>query len=132
MKLVTPTLPLRNCRFAITASLMAISAVMVASPTMAQTATDLLNDPTGTGVPSNPFSDENQGFGSVFDLIHRATLSNSISADEFNQQQQEDITDEAAAFRERQQDLFRQQTQTPYQMFVPNPVQPPVQSPETR
>jgi hypothetical protein len=99
---------------------------------MAQTATDLLNDPTGTGVPSNPFSDENQGFGSVFDLIHRATLSNSISADEFNQQQQEDITDEAAAFRERQQDLFRQQTQTPYQMFVPNPVQPPVQSPETR
>lgn len=130
MKLVTLTLPFRLGLTTI-GSLMVALALMT-SPAGAQSATDLLNDPTGTGASSNPFADEDQGFNSVFDLIHRATLGSSVSIDEFNQQQQEDLTDEAAAFRERQQELFRQQTQTPYQLFAPNPAQPPVPGAEIR
>ncbi|MBE7383652.1 MAG: hypothetical protein F6J95_019810 [Leptolyngbya sp. SIO1E4] len=44
-----------------------------------------------------------------FDLIHRAILAPSISSEEFQQQQQRAISDEAEAFRLRQQEALRQQ-----------------------
>ena len=71
-------------------------------------------------VASDPIVDANEGFTSpdggdgIFDsatgpldLIHRAVLMNNTSLSEFQEQQQGRISDEAAGFREAQQQAIR-------------------------
>lgn len=60
------------------------------------------NSPDGG---SDLFSDPN----APLDLIHRAILMNNMSLTEFRQQQQQRISNEAANFRQRQQEALRQQ-----------------------
>jgi len=47
--------------------------------------------------------------GNPFELIHRALSAPSLSTDEFQAQQQRAISNEAEAFRLRQQEALRQQ-----------------------
>lgn len=71
---------------------------------------------------SDPFSRTNDadGFG-VFDLIHRATLGNNRSLDDFSSEQNESLDAAAAQFRARQ----RQQIQGQGQASQVNPVSTP-------
>lgn len=60
----------------------------------------------------DPFSSRNDNpTGSLFDLIHRAQLGNSRSAEEFNSDKNQSLNDAAAEFRKKQQ----QRIQTPSQ-----------------
>lgn len=60
----------------------------------------------------DPFSSRNDDpTGSLFDLIHRAQLGNSRSAEEFNADKNQNLNDAAAEFRKKQQQ--RIQTPTP-------------------
>jgi hypothetical protein len=49
--------------------------------------------------------------GTMFDLFHRAVLGVPRSSSEFGQEQQNSIGTEASGFRQRQQELLRQQQQ---------------------
>ncbi len=71
----------------------------------------------------DPFSSRNDNpTGSLFDLIHRAQLGNSRSAEEFNADKNQSLNDAAAEFRKKQQ----QRIQTPPQAgTVDNPVTTP-------
>ncbi len=52
----------------------------------------------------DPFSSRNDNpTGSIFDLIHRAQLGTSRSADEFNAEKNQSLNDAAAEFRKKQQ-----------------------------
>ena len=60
----------------------------------------------------DPFSSRNDNpTGSLFDLIHRAQLGNSRSAEEFNTEKNQSLNDAATEFRKKQQ----QRTQAPSQ-----------------
>ena len=60
----------------------------------------------------DPFSSRNDNpTGSLFDLIHRAQLGNSRSAEEFNTDKNQSLNDAATEFRKKQQ----QRTQAPSQ-----------------
>ncbi|MBD0334202.1 MAG: hypothetical protein ICV62_01820 [Cyanobacteria bacterium Co-bin13] len=87
------------------------------SPAVAQD-----NNDVGTANLINP----NQGFPSSdagadllsdpmgpMELIHRAVLMNNMSLNEFRQQQQERISDEASSFRQLQQEALRRQPAAP-------------------
>jgi hypothetical protein len=70
----------------------------------------LLDTPqSGDGFSSDPFSGNgsNQVNG-VFNIINRAILAPTTSQSDFFQQQQENLGQEAADFRARQQELLRQ------------------------
>lgn len=65
----------------------------------------------------DPFSSRNDNpTGSLFDLIHRAQLGTSRSADEFNADKNQSLNDAAAEFRKKQQ----QRIQTPSQVGTVN------------
>ena len=52
----------------------------------------------------DPFSSRNDNpTGSLFDLIHRAQLGNSRSAEEFNTDKNQSLNDAATEFRKKQQ-----------------------------
>ncbi len=52
----------------------------------------------------DPFSSRNDNpTGSLFDLIHRAQLGSSRSAEEFNTEKNQSLNDAAAEFRKKQQ-----------------------------
>jgi len=51
--------------------------------------------------------------GSLFDLFHRAVLGTPRSSSEFGQDQQNSLGSEASDFRQRQQELLRQQQGNP-------------------
>ncbi|MGF1523681.1 MAG: hypothetical protein ACFBSF_15295 [Leptolyngbyaceae cyanobacterium] len=88
-------------------TLASAGAVLTADVAMAQTASEV--------DPLEGFETDDDGadfFGegsSPFDAIHRAILTPSMSAGEFQQQQQESISTEAESFRLRQQEALRQQ-----------------------
>ncbi len=61
----------------------------------------------------DPFSSRNDNpTGSLFDLIHRAQLGTSRSAEEFNTDKNQSLNDAATEFRKKQQ----QRTQSPSQV----------------
>ncbi len=107
--------PLQMVRAA--AALATLGFLTFAAGAQAQTATA---DPTQA-----PRVNASEGFGSAdtnpnsfggginpFDLIHRATLLNGTSMDDFNRQQRGHLSNEAANFRMLQQEaLQRQQAQ---------------------
>jgi hypothetical protein len=80
---------------------------------------------TGTDPTRAPRVDAAEGFGtteagglfgesgSPFDLIHRAVLMNGTSLEDYSRQQQGQLSDEAASFRQRQQEALRQQQAQP-------------------
>lgn len=73
---------------------------------------------------NDPFSssrDDADGFG-VFDLIHRATLGNNRSLQDYSTEQNENLDAAAAQFRSRQRERIQGQDQ-------PTPVNP-VTTPE--
>jgi hypothetical protein len=69
------------------------------------------------------------GMGTMFDLFHRAVLGVPRSSSDFGQEQQNSIGSEASGFRQRQQELLRQQqqgnTMTNPQASPTNPQAPP-------
>ncbi len=71
----------------------------------------------------DPFSSRNDNpTGSLFDLIHRAQLGSSRSAEEFNTEKNQSLNDAAAEFRKKQQ----QRIQNPSQATtVENPTTTP-------
>lgn len=84
---------------------------MVMSAAVAQESTtgtaSMLDPNAGFNSPdggSDLFSDPN----APLDLIHRAILMNNMSLTEFRQQQQQRISNEAANFRQLQQEALRQ------------------------
>ena len=88
-------------------ALVGASAVFTAGEAIAQTSSDI--DPL-EGLGTDDDGDALFGDGAnPFDIIHRAVLSPSMSAGEYQQQQQRAITNEAEAFRLRQQEALRQQ-----------------------
>lgn len=65
---------------------------------------------------TDPFSskDDGNGFGGVFDLMHRAQMGSMLNSDELSNQQNENLDAAAAQFRARQrQRLQGQQQATP-------------------
>jgi hypothetical protein len=71
----------------------------------------------------DPFSARNDNpTGSLFDLIHRAQLGSSMSADEFNTEKNQSVNDAAAEFRKKQQQRIQAPNQTG---TVTNPVTAP-------
>ncbi|MBW4517743.1 MAG: hypothetical protein KME11_21270 [Timaviella obliquedivisa GSE-PSE-MK23-08B] len=61
--------------------------------------------------PSGGLGSGSSGLGNMFDLFHRAVLGSPRSSSEFGQEQQNNIGSEASDFRQRQQELLRQQQQ---------------------
>ena len=60
---------------------------------------------------SDPFSRTNSdGASSVFNLIHRLTLGNNRSTEDFSSEQNENLTDAVAQFRAKQQSRLQGQT----------------------
>ena len=60
----------------------------------------------------DPFSSRNDNpTGSLFDLIHRAQLGTSRSAEEFNAEKNQSLNDAAAEFRKKQQQRIQAPTQ---------------------
>lgn len=60
----------------------------------------------------DPFSSRNDNpTGSLFDLIHRAQLGNSRSAEEFNTEKNQSLNDAAAQFRKKQQQRIQSPSQ---------------------
>ena len=68
--------------------------------------------------------------GTMFDLFHRAVLGVPRSSSQFGNEQQNSIGSEASAFRQRQQELLRQQQGSPStpQATTPTPVTSPPQT----
>lgn len=61
----------------------------------------------------DPFSSRNDNpTGSLFDLIHRAQLGSSMSAEEFNTEKNQNLNDAAAEFRKKQQQRIQSPSQT--------------------
>ena len=56
-------------------------------------------------------SSSGTSMGTMFDLFHRAVLGVPRSSSDFGQEQQNSIGTEASDFRQRQQELLRQQQQ---------------------
>lgn len=98
--------------FALMGAVAASSLMLSAAVAQESTGTASMLDPnTGFNSPDGGgdlFSDPN----APLDLIHRAILMNNMSLTEFRQQQQQRITDEAANFRQLQQEALRQQPST--------------------
>lgn len=63
--------------------------------------------------PSSGFGSGSSDMGSMFDLFHRAVLGTPRSSSEFGRDQQNTIGSEASDFRQRQQELLRQQQGEP-------------------
>lgn len=60
----------------------------------------------------DPFSSRNDNpTGSLFDLIHRAQLGNSRSAEEFNTDKNQSLNDAATEFRKKQQQRIQNPSQ---------------------
>ena len=60
----------------------------------------------------DPFSSRNDNpTGSLFDLIHRAQLGNSRSAEEFNTDKNQSLNDAAMEFRKKQQQRIQAPSQ---------------------
>ncbi|HHP7246145.1 MAG TPA: hypothetical protein ACFE0H_15815, partial [Elainellaceae cyanobacterium] len=59
--------------------------------------------------------------GDVFNLIHRAILSNGVSMDEYSRQQQENLGSAAEDFRSRQRQLLNQSDSQPDADVVADP-----------
>ncbi|WP_449417444.1 hypothetical protein [Phormidium nigroviride] len=57
---------------------------------------------------TDPFSGRGNGMG-IFDLIHRSRLGTLRNMDEFSSEQQQNLNDAAAEFREKQRLLLEQQ-----------------------
>lgn len=93
--------------FSLVGALATVGAAFTAAEAIAQTAEDV--DPLeGLGTDD----DGDSLFGdsaNPFDIIHRAVLAPSMSTDEFNQRQQQELGSEADAFRLRQQEAIRLQ-----------------------
>jgi hypothetical protein len=70
----------------------------------------LLDTPqSGDSFGSDPFSSNGSGqVNSVFNILNRAILAPTTSGSDFLQQQQNNLGQEAADFRARQQELLRQ------------------------
>lgn len=96
----------------LTGACVALVGAMVPPAAVAQT----------TDPGSQPVVDPNAGFtspdgggaalndtSSVMDLIHRAVLMDNMSLGEFNSQIQNQVTEEAGSFQQRQQEAIRQQ-----------------------
>ena len=96
-----------------TISTMGATALFLPQPSLAQSATktQVLQDLFPTKDNNDPFSSRGNGLG-VFDLIHRATLGTGRSLEDFSSEQQKNLTDAAAEFRERQRQLIQQQQQS--------------------
>ena len=79
--------------------------------------------------PSSGFGSGSSGMGSMFDLFHRAVLGTPRSSSEFGQEQQNSLGSEASDFRQRQQELLRQQQGNPAiaPQATPTPVATPLQ-----
>lgn len=75
-------------------------------------------------------SDRSSDMGSMFDLFHRAVLGVPRSSSEFRQEQQNSIGSEASDFRQRQQELLRQQQQGSTMANPPASPQPVVTPPQ--
>ncbi|MEG4027928.1 MULTISPECIES: hypothetical protein [unclassified Microcoleus] len=57
---------------------------------------------------TDPFSGRSSGSG-IFDLIHRSKLGGGRSMEEFNSEQQQNLNDAAAEFRNKQRLLLEKQ-----------------------
>lgn len=79
--------------------------------------------------PSGGFGSGSSDMGSMFDLFHRAVLGTPRSSSEFGQEQQNSLGSEASDFRQRQQELLRQQQGNPAiaPQATPTPVTTPLQ-----
>jgi hypothetical protein len=55
--------------------------------------------------------DRSSDMGTMFDFFHRAVLGSPRSSSEFGQEQQNSIGSEASDFRQRREELLRQQQQ---------------------
>ncbi|MGJ3245232.1 MAG: hypothetical protein ACFE0I_04060 [Elainellaceae cyanobacterium] len=69
----------------------------------------------------DPFSGEGASQGDVFNLIHRAILSNGVSMDEYSRQQRENLGSAAEDFRSRQRQLLNQSAPQPDADVVADP-----------
>jgi hypothetical protein len=87
-----------------------ILAVIAAQPVGAQTPNaNVYSAPSGDR-NSGAFNSNSSGdLGGMFDLFHRAVLGVPRSGSEFRQEQRQQIGSEASDFRQRQQELLRQQ-----------------------
>lgn len=97
-----------------------LAAVFVPKPSLAQVNSanpQEIFEPERNG---DPFSsrDTNDSMG-VFDLIHRAQLGTMRDPSEYATEQDQNINNAAAAFRERQRQLMQQRPQTPANSSVP-------------
>lgn len=116
----------RMTRLAI-ATLVGVAALpaLLAQATLAQTAPTVqpLEDFKPNDGGSDPFSNRSGSASSLFDLMHRVTLSNGRSIEDFSSEQQQNLNDAAAQFRQEQLKRLKQQ---PVQ---PTGVMPPVVTP---
>jgi hypothetical protein len=87
--------------------------IAAAQPAVAQTSNRDANVFTNQSGDrsSGSFSSGGGQMGGMFDLFHRAVLGVPRSSSEFGQEQQNSIGSEASDFRQRQQELLRQQQQ---------------------
>ena len=76
--------------------------------------------------PASGFGSGSSDLGTMFDLFHRAVLGSPRSSSEFGQEQQNSLGSEASDFRQRQQELLRQQQGSSPQA-TPTPVTTPLQ-----
>lgn len=59
---------------------------------------------------SDPFSNQNSGYGGFFDMMHRVQRGTIRSTSEYSQDQQESLGSEAQNFRMRQMERINQQS----------------------
>jgi|GEM_PF-2198754 hypothetical protein len=94
------------------ATVAGVGFVSAAIPTLAQT--------PGLTTLQDPYQQQNDPFGqgtgdfNMFQLIHNANLGGSYNPEFFTEQRQQ-ITDEASAFRIKQQQLLQQAQRVPQQ-----------------
>ncbi|NJR38340.1 MAG: hypothetical protein HC781_05180 [Leptolyngbyaceae cyanobacterium CSU_1_4] len=111
---------------------MLIGQALLAQPSRAQTSSrdaNVYGNSQSGDRPSGGFGSGSSDLGTMFDLFHRAVLGTPRSSSEFGQEQQNNIGSEASDFRQRQQELLRQQgSMTPNPPDSPVPVVTPPQS----
>lgn len=77
--------------------------------------------------PASGFGSGSSDLGNMFDLFHRAVLGTPRNSSEFGQDQQNNIGSEASDFRQRQQELLRQQQEPIAPQATPTPGNTPLQ-----
>ena len=102
--------------------------VLLSQATVAQTVAPVqpLEDFKPNDGGSDPFSNRSGSASSLFDLMHRATLGNGRSIEDFSSEQQQNLNDAAVLFRQAQLKRLKQKPAQPTEVMQPvvSPVVP--------